>query len=355
MIEELTKKQEEVLDAVRDEWVNYLLNLEFDEQKIKLYYDWIYELNGLEKPKIIILESPHSCIEFCKKGAGKYNLITVNHPNSLMLGLSRQVSNKVSTKARNHVFDFLGRWVVGRINTLINSRIRSKLNFDRGHTAYIFDLTWLSFYDYFDRIGILKSEMFSKNREILKSSIFFSIRFEGMAVVSRPPVFLNINNNFKLHSKNDYALYFKDGYGFHCVEGVYFEPEFFEMAFKKNAITPEEIMRLKNAEQKAVMIKHFGYEAILSKLKNVKVIDSLKKRWNNTDKEVTYELVEFNIEDAKDFYRNVVRVVKVEWWEGSNKRRTVLGVPREKSTEDCIGAIGWTFGLNRQYSPIIES
>ena len=392
MIEKLSKEQEGLLIKVRDEWVDYFIDSEFDEQKVKKLYNWLYEINGLEKPEVIILDSPLACQMFYNKNVidsgnkelandfvfrachvfhnkGKMvfsNRVAANAPDSMLFGLSSQIDHQVSNNVRDNVFRNLAEYALNRIDNELNKRIKDNLInkmrelglsfFDYGYSAEVFNLTWLPFYDFFDRIGVLKNELFAETREYRKCSVFSSMRFENFVVVIRPPVFIGLNEKGRLHSKNDYAIYFKDGYGIHYVEGVYFEPELFERAFKKRGITSEEILQLRNTEQKAVLIKHFGYEFILSKLKHARVIDRVNRKWNNTDKEVSYNLIEFNIHDNPELRYGIIRVVKVEWWEGNNKRTTIVGVPREESTKTCKGAIAWTFGMNKEgYELIVES
>ena len=142
----------------------------------------------------------------------------------------------------------------------------------------------------------------------------------------------------RLSNKSNYAITFADGYGQNYVNGVFFDEELFKKCFVEKKITPEEIVYMKNAEQKAVLIQEFGYNFILDNLDDKKILH----------KELNYELFEFNIENL------IARAVKVVC--PSTQRIFILGVPRETSTETCMGAIAWTFGMKEdEYKLFAES
>jgi len=173
--------------------------------------------------------------------------------------------------------------------------------------------------------------------------------FENICFLSKPPTFIRINEVKQLDCKNDYALYWDGGVGKYFVRGVRFDKEMFIKAFKMKALLPEELMQIQNTEQKAVLIDEYGYDYIKSCLKNLKVIDTFQTTSKVTGKVVNYELFEY------DFQPRVrIRVIQVECH--STHHKTFIGVPREKDTENCLDAIGWTFGFAPgEYKPIVES
>jgi hypothetical protein len=202
------------------------------------------------------------------------------------------------------------------------------------------DTSWygyLSFYDY------LYNELLPDSRipffeEYLKhadSNITTLITFNGIAFISRPPIQIYFDEEDRLHNKHGMSVEYGDGWGLHHIHGVFFSPELFDKAFNRKTLMAKEIMGLKNAEQKAVLIQEFGYEKILSELKDVKKIDTQSRSFNHGDKKVVYELIEFSIrEDTPS------RLLQVQWYEKNRKRKTVLGVPN--TIRDAIEAVAWT-------------
>jgi hypothetical protein len=110
-----------------------------------------------------------------------------------------------------------------------------------------------------------------------------------------------------------------------------------------------EILMVKNTEQKAVLIEHYGYEKILKELKDVKVLDEVNDFSKVDNKPVKYQVLEFDLD------RVILRFVRVE--DHSTHKVTCLGVPRNEQTKTCKGAIKWTFGLDEKedYAPVIET
>jgi len=171
--------------------------------------------------------------------------------------------------------------------------------------------------------------------------------FFSLEIVSRPPTFINRDEKYRLHSTYDYAIVLKDGYGLHYVHGVFFSPELFNQFFKEKSFTGKDILQLKNTEQKAVLIQHYGYQQILSDV-NAKVIDTYKTKSKVTQKPVICELIEFQLDNT------TLRLVKVE--DHSVHKITTLGVPIEDSTKTCLGALAWTFGMKEEeYNLLVET
>ncbi|MEK6879324.1 MAG: hypothetical protein AABY22_06935, partial [Nanoarchaeota archaeon] len=183
-------------------------------------------------------------------------------------------------------------------------------------------------------------KLFEEYLDLGNSNIDFLITFEGIAFISKPPIFTGWDNKNRMHCINDYAVYYKDGYGQHYIHGVYFEPKLFDKFFKTKNYTSKEIMILNNTEQKTALIQELGFNSIMGEIKNKKFLDKSLKYWNNDkNKPVEYELFEFELSSNL-----IQRCLKVEWWEKGIKRQTVLGIPREKQTETCEGARAWTYG-----------
>ena len=137
-------------------------------------------------------------------------------------------------------------------------------------------------------MGIIKNSDFDKYVDFLESGVFLSVFMENIAVVCKVPNFLNKDQNGKMHCTTDYAIAWEDGYGQHYVHGVFFDKELFEKFFKSKA-TPQEIMEMRNQDQKAAVIEHYGLDYVLPMFEP-RLIDSYDGISKVTYKPIHYEL-----------------------------------------------------------------
>jgi len=195
------------------------------------------------------------------------------------------------------------------------------------------DAGWLSFYDFFQRIGVkLHDARFEKYRDLMRARMGISILCRGIAIVSRMPIALHRDERGRLHHLLKSAIEWKDGYCQHYVEGVFFPQDLFEKAFVMKTLTAKELLAVKNAQQKAVLIKHYGYARIMAEVQ-AKLLDEGEENGNQ------YGVFEFDAGDSV-----TARVLQVQC--PTTKDKYFLGVPREKQTENWKGARAWTFGLD---------
>lgn len=212
------------------------------------------------------------------------------------------------------------------------------------------DYAWVAYLDYFTRVGVVdKNELFEEYKELITANIFYCLTFENVAVISRPPKFIKVDDSNRLHSVDGPAVQFNDGRKLHFVHGVYFQPYLFKTAFTHQDLTHEELIYAGinngNAEQRAAIIKEYGYENFMSGAKVLDVYRGLSKIDNG---HVVYRLLEFEVD------RLTVRVIELE--DHTQHKKTMLSVPRTEETENCIGAIAWTFGMSKaEYQPMLES
>lgn len=265
-----------------------------------------------------------------------------------------QVRDKVWEQVRIQVWNQVRDQVKDQVNNQVYDQVWDQVKnqklkyFDEAFYGRCDDLYWISFYDYFNRIGIVKHKSFIELKELFKCGIFTSIQLEGICFVSKPPIFLLRDEKNNMHNVEDAAIAFNDGFKIHYVHGVYFNEEDF-LKYVKTKPTPKQVLSVKNAEQRGVLIKLYGYDYILDHLEDKKILDVYEGISKQTGKPVKYEVIEFPFEDNL-----IARFVKVECH--TEHKITCLGVPRINETESCKGAIAWTFGLNEgDYNPKIET
>ncbi len=73
------------------------------------------------------------------------------------------------------------------------------------------DYYWISFYDFFSRIGIVKSDLFDRYKEYIDSGIFSSIYFENLVILSKNPILLLRDDKGRMHNIEGPAIEFGDG------------------------------------------------------------------------------------------------------------------------------------------------
>ena len=330
------------MKEVRDEWINRFNSLEFDEQKSKDFVDFLYELSGNKKPIKVVLGSPFALQIACsmnKKSQVESQVesqVWSQVGSQVLLQVRSQVKSQVLLQVRSQVRLQVKSQVWSQVGSQVESQVQTKDKefFLEASYGRCDDAAWVSFFDFFEKIGILKNKLFSKYKELLKGGLFCFIAQKDIAYLSKPPIFLGRDENGAMHCLDDYAVAFTDGWGLHYVHGVYFSKDLFQKAFQNKTITAEEILQLENAEQKAVIMKEFGYEKIINSLKEKKIIDAQTKFFNRGNKEVEYQLIEIPVGNLK------AKFLKVEWWGKGIKRQTVLGVPPE--SKDAISAVAWT-------------
>lgn len=299
MIYELTKEQEAKIPLYKKKWHDKFFSLGFDREKAFKFVDWLYSLMDRKPPVKIVLDSPFS-VQLAA------NILYSQLSSQLYSQLRSQLDY---AQIRYHPFDIWG------------------------------DTSWygyLCFYDflYNEVFKDVKIPIFEKYLA-LQGNINFLLTFEKVAFISKPPVFINFDEQNRLHCTNDCAVYYNDGYGLHFVHGVYFEPELFQKFFRQE-FKGKEVLKLENAEQKATIIQEFGFDKIFKSIKNKRIIDSQMRLFNRQkDKPVNYVLYEAEVVKGVKSH-----VLKLEWYEGERKRQTVLGVPN--TIDDAIEAVAWT-------------
>jgi len=125
------------------------------------------------------------------------------------------------------------------------------------------------------------------------------------------------------------------------IEGVLIPKDLFKH-YQKKTITPEMILKCRNAEVRSILLKNYGYGRLINQFKH-KIIDKDIKK--------DYELVRLYIpknETIKDWQGNITRelpedIMLIKVKDTSTGTFYVLRVPLEVKT--CLEAIAWTFRM----------
>jgi len=182
--------------------------------------------------------------------------------------VERQVEHQVWVQVEPQVWDQVG-----------DSVKHSKLKYE-GFSYYINfgDLSWLSHYCFF----LNEFDIIEKYREKLEKitsfseSSFMQIQFSGVCIVSKYPKKIIRNESGRMHSVDESAIAFDDGYEQHYVNGVFLKEEMFKKLCNQE-YTFEEWTKEENEEIKSIVLafyeekfgSEFAFNFISSHLKEV--------------------------------------------------------------------------------------
>jgi hypothetical protein len=279
----------------------------------------------------------------------KFDTVSVVHEDLL----SEQVAPRVSIpifelcdeQIREQVSRIIRRQTAEPIETLIRSElVKFSLSFFSEQYSGLNNWSgWIAFYDYFERLGIIKSKEFDRYKDYLKSGIWSADYFDKYVIISRLPTKVIRDQNGRLHSFTEPAVQWADHLDNHFIHGVGFPAEIWSSIVKKT-ISAKEAASLPNLAQRTIACQTIGYDTVLAEL-GAKLIDE-KTRIMPNGKDLCYKLYRINLKDDTayviDGYKLVsAKFIKVEC--PSTGRETLLRVP--PNITKAMAAIAWTFGL----------
>lgn len=369
----LSEEQKKIIEYIKKE-VKSPLDRKINEEYAKISINTIYRLCGLSKPTIYIVDSPLAGI----KKVEALNRYTVSQRDK-KIDIREKIETHVMKEeiiVRKQIADIvdenikeLFRENTGHCRRLISleflkhihnrvhdqsfrGTVKTGLSFYM-HCEAIKYIPWLYFYLHFKRLGILENELFDAYYQYIQSGIFTNMIFDDfdLVILIKNPLYAKSDNRGRLSNKDGYAIEWSDGYGFHFVNGVYFERELYNSIFVDKTMTGKDILLLRNTEQKAIAIQQYGYYSLIKDIgaKKIGEMEIMTKIGPATN-----ELFEFDIDSNGSWRRIRGRFVKVV--DHSTGKITCLGVPIEKNTETVRGAIAWTFRLEeKDYNPVVET
>jgi hypothetical protein len=190
----------------------------------------------------------------------------------------------------------------------------------------------MAYFDFASKIGVAKSKLFDDYRELIRANIGALIVQEHYALISRPPVKICRDENNNLHCITDFAIKFADGYGQHYLWGVYFSPLDFQK-YVIDRVCAKDLFAVQNQEQKAALIKLYGYEKLLEELPGIRVVDKLEKQ-GKMHVLYTWDL-------SREVHPTFLMVEDF-----SSDRRYFIGVPG--SFGSALDALAWTFNVSSE-------
>jgi len=286
MLEKLNQEQEILMHATRDKYLKKFFSLpKLNIKKAEEWIKWLYRFCNLKEPQVIFVDSPLACqyaVNILNGGNQVENQVRSQVWSQVWDQVWNQVRSQVWSQVRNQVESQVRNQVESQVRSQVGSQVRNQVWSQVGSQVenqkleyYVFssyadysDFFWLSFYDFFQKLKIVKNKDFTQYKKLIDTGIFMTIQLENVCVVSAMPTSIK-REGTKMHNPNGYAVEFADGYGQHYLYGVYFEPEMFD---KVKVMTAKEALNIKNMEQRMAVLKLFGADRILSEI-GAKLID----------------------------------------------------------------------------------
>ena len=304
MLEKLTKAQEKLMHQVREEWLSYFFSgQEIDKDKAQKGIEWLYEFSGLKKPQVIFVDSPLAVqIAVNMLQGKKRNQVENQVRNQVWNQVRNQVGGQVGGQVENQVWDQVGGqvgsqvwdqvgsqvWdqVGGQVGSQVRGQVGSQVRGQVGSQVWdqvcgqvgsqvwdqvrdqkmefftfayygsSSDFVWISFYDFFDRIGIkLTNENFYKFMELMRSGIYDMVQLDGLCIVASLPKIVRRNTQNFMHSDEFPAIEWRDGFKLHYLNGVFFPEDLWKQVVSKE-MPFEDILKIEDIDQRTQAMRY---------------------------------------------------------------------------------------------------
>lgn len=210
MLNELTPAQEAMMITIRDKWINKCLHdSSFDEKECRKGVEWLYELSGLGKPEMIVVESPQAA--------------------------QVKANELMGRKPGEHVYEAFAS------------------------EGAISSAGWVSFYDFFQEIGVDLGECaenLNKIKALIMSGVYDMIQLTDVCIVVKKHDSIALLNG-RMHNLDGPCIHWPDGYELYAVNGRILDSWIWT---DKANHTLERFMKLQNEEERAAMIAVLGGE-----------------------------------------------------------------------------------------------
>jgi len=349
MSEKLTKlspEQEKLMLEVRDEWINRCLGGDDELTTTQEQVNFLYSLSSLASPRMLLVDSPMAA----NMAAEAISLIEECWETGTPKGAPRKVPLKpeslaVMDRVVGQIWEqladaFSGPGELEKAKNIVETHLKHRVmkSHSPGYFGLSFDAGWLSFYDFFSRIGIVKHKKFNLYKEMICTGIWGGILFQGLAILFRRPKEVHRDNQFRLHCTTGPAISWRDGFELYFAGGIGIEKRY---VMDPQSISIQEVLNQDNIELRRTMIDLMGYESFCRKAK-FKVLDEDVDGAGQGRK-----LLKLAQRDDED-------IVLVNVNDPSTGRSYYLRVPPTMKT--CAEAVAWTYIRTVEtYAPKVEA
>jgi len=329
LIKELTPEQEELMEVVRDEWLGIGLATQksMNREAAKEAVKQSYACANLKLPEYVFFaRSP-------KEGALKTALLKQQNPEASwdIQPYHASVLTKKATKLMKE--DKLPEDIAKFAQEAFQWACYGQ-----------HDAGWLSFYDFFSRIGVEGLEQLEGLKQAARWCGWWW-PMENIVVISERPGSLFRDDQGRLHCEDRKAISYSDDWGLYVWHGTNV-PEY--VIERPESITVDDIMKEANAEIRRIKIERMGENTFLDRA-NAQLLDEdldafqfPRKLWK----------VDFNNGNEDPWV--AVQVTNSTKEPDGTHRQFVIPVPPDMRT--AAQAIAWTFQMDPdEYKPLQET
>lgn len=292
--EKLTPEEESQIPVVRQEWIDLVLHSakEVKFEEIEDDVAWVYKKLNLPKPLIFIADSYvaqkhminvvlNTDPEAIQKKLDSKDKVTPIEKFKLPETAWPEVLDQVIDQATRQYYQQLVKPEHRKRSeclTIIRNEILSHLPEKLERYEVYFGLShdmWLSFYDFFTRIGKVNNEDFNRYMDFMKKGIWNLVLADQAAFIAKMPLYLKCDSEMRLSNNQGPAIRFRDGTAHQYIRNIYFSPELYEKITSKT-LPIKEVLTLQNMEQRMMALNIYGPEKILEEV-DAKKIDSWKE------------------------------------------------------------------------------
>ena len=205
---------------------------------------------------------------------------------------------------------------------------QDKQLFDWGYYLRFDDQGWLAFYDYFQKIGIVKHEGIAELIQGVKSGVFLTIQLDGICFVCGKPDHIKRDALHNLHSESGSAISWP-GFELFYLWGVNFTQEEHEK-LTQGKLSTKDIINIKDIDKRMAAMKYL-------KEKGINILTELGAKLIDSKKGYDLFLVENVFPTQKQAYF-------LRYYCPSTKREYISGIdPKVGAKRDALESILWKF------------
>jgi len=374
-LEILTQEQKDLIITTRNEWIDRFNNTKrINQKQFEKGIKWLYEdLLKKKNPKVLYCESWLEAlitIHILQNNVG--DNVWANVGDNVWANVWDNVWDNVRANVwdnvRDNVWDnvranvWANVWDNVRANVWANvwdnvrDNVRANVWDNVGvdlqklfskYSNYLgsgSNFGWVSFYDYFEKIGILNDNNFKKYKNLIQAGAFEVYEYENFVFAIQPPIKIIRNEQQQMNSINEMAFEWSDGYGFYYVNGLNLTEELF-IKLKENNYSIEDFAKEPNEEVKSAVISFIqqrdGEEGVYRFFKeNLKEVDTYIDKKEDKYLEGTTNGMNIGVYTLFKGEINNTEVAYVRCYCPSTDRMFFLGVePINTNAQDSIASL----------------
>jgi hypothetical protein len=251
-----------------------------------------------------------------------------------------QVWDQVRDQVRDQVWDQVWAQVCDQVRDQVGAQVRDQKSefFQFAATGIGWDSHWVSFYDFFTRVGILNHDGLNVYVRFLRCGLWDSILLKDVAIICRRPARVHRDDQNRLHNTEGPSVEWLDGYANYHLHGMRVERDWVEHPEK---IDVERVLKEENVELRRALTTLMGYTRFVAEAKA--------------------EVLESDI-DGGGQPRRLLKIADpmdediylIEVQDPSTGRQYHLRVPPTMKT--CREAVAWGYGMPAElYAPLVEA